>query len=206
MTDDADADTDTDGDLAWTTLDSGVAYTCPGFDVVHEEVRLPDGAETDYDYLDEPPAAVVLPFTPAGEVVLIEEWRQAVGRVNRGLPAGTMEPREPDPTAAARRELTEETGYEAGSIEPLVTVEPANGIADSVHHHFRARDCTPTGEQDLDADERIRVDTAAFEDLLADVLAGAVRDGRTVTAVLFHAATAGASDRAIDGLDARRDR
>jgi ADP-ribose pyrophosphatase len=196
VTDDSDAqanaDADADADLAWTTLDSDVAYTCPGFDVVHDEVRLPDGAETDYDYLDEPPAAVVLPFTPDGEVVVIEEWRQAVGRVNRGLPAGSMESGESDPTAAARRELTEETGYEAGSIEPTVTVEPANGVADSVHHHFLARECTPTGAQDLDADEQIRVDTVAFEDLLTDVLAGTVRDGRTVTAVLFYAATGGA--------------
>jgi ADP-ribose pyrophosphatase len=201
-------DADPDDDLAWTTLDSDVAYTCPGFDVIRDEVRLPDGVETDSDYLDEPPAAVVLPYTPAGEVVLIEEWRQAVGRVNRGLPAGTMEPGESDPTAAARRELTEETGYEAESIDSLVTVEPANGIADSVHHHFRAHGCVPTGEQNLDPDEQIRVQTVAFADLLADVLAGAVRDGRTVTAVLFYAASeaSGADLECADAPDGGRER
>jgi ADP-ribose pyrophosphatase len=174
-------------ELAWETLSSETAYTCPGFDVVHEDVRLPDGTETDYDYLDEPPAAVVLGFTPGGEVVVIEEWRQPVGRVNRGLPAGSMEGGE-DPETAARREFEEETGYEADSMDHLLTTEPANGVTDTLHHHFLAEGCTPTGEQDLDGDEDIRVDTAAYDDLLGAVLAGDVRDGRTVLTLLFHAA------------------
>jgi ADP-ribose pyrophosphatase len=120
------------------------------------------------------------------EVVVIEEWRQAVGRVNRGLPAGSME-RGEDVEAAARRELAEETGYEAASIEALVTVEPSNGIANSVHHHVVARGCTPTAERALDHNESIRVDTAAYDDLVAAAVAGDLRDGRAVLALLVHA-------------------
>ena len=178
----------TDDPLAWETLSSETAYTCPGFDVIHEDVRLPDGTETDFDYLSEPPAVVILPFTPEGDVVLIEEWRQAVDRVNRGIPAGTTEPDDDDFATAARRELAEETGYEAERIEPLETVEPANGVANAVHHHFVAHGCTPTAEQDLDHDESIRVTTAPFEDLYEDVLAGEVRDGRMALALLAYAA------------------
>jgi len=178
-----------DRDLAWETIDSDIAYSCPGFDVVHDDVRLPDGTETDYDYLDEPPAAVILGFTPDGEVVVIEEWRQPVGRVNRGLPAGSMEGEE-DPEGAARREFTEETGYEADSMEFLLATEPANGVTDTVHHHFLAEGCTPTGEQALDDDEEIDVETVEYEELLSSVLAGDVRDGRTALTVLFYAAKA----------------
>ncbi len=50
--------------LAWETLESRVAYSCPGFDIVNESVQLPDGTETEFDYLSEPPSVCVLPFTP----------------------------------------------------------------------------------------------------------------------------------------------
>ncbi|MFC6824116.1 NUDIX hydrolase [Halopelagius fulvigenes] len=173
MTDDAD-------ELAWETTDSAVDYSCPGFDVRRDEMVLPDGTETDFHYVSEPPAVVVLPFTPDGDVVVIEEWRQAVGRVSRGLPAGTVEPEDDDVTVAARRELAEETGYEADEVERLCTVEPANGLLDSVHHFFVARDCEPTAEQELDFNESIRVSVEAYDELLAAAVDGELRDGRAV--------------------------
>lgn len=172
--------------LAWETDDRRVAYTCPGFDVINETVRLPDGEETEFDYLSEPPAVVVIPFTDEGDVVLIEEWRQAVDRINRGFPVGGVEPDDPDLEAAARRELAEETGYEAETVESLVTVEPANGIADSVLHVFVARGCRPTAEQRLDHNESIRPSRASYDELLDAVRAGEIRDGRTVLGVSYY--------------------
>jgi ADP-ribose pyrophosphatase len=174
-----------DDSLAWETTDREIAYTCPGFDIVREDVRLPDGTATDYDYLADSPAVVVLAFTPDGDVVLVEEWRQAVKRVNRALPAGSVEGDE-DLAAAARRELTEETGYEAGSIEQYATYEPANGISDAVHHYFVAEDCTPTGSQQLDFNESIDATTEPYDDLVAAVRDGEMRDGRTALGVLQH--------------------
>jgi ADP-ribose pyrophosphatase len=177
--------------LAWETLDSETDYTCPGFDVVRDDVRLPDGTETDFHYVSETPSVVVLPFTPDGDVVVIEEWRQAVGRVNFGLPAGTLESEDADPLAAARRELAEETGYEAGGIEHIATYEPGNGLFDSVFHYVVARGCAPTAEQDFDHSESIRVDTTTFGDLEERALTGELRDGRSALAVLQYALQAG---------------
>lgn len=172
--------------LSWKTLDRQVAYSCPGFDVVNECVQLPDGTETEFDYLSEPPSVCVLPFTPDGDVVCIDEWRQAVSRVSHGLPVGGVEPVDDDLEAAARRELAEETGYEAGELESLVTVEPANGIADAVLHFFVARGCRPTAKQRLDHNESIRPTTTPFDDLLEAIRDGDVRDGRTVLAVSYY--------------------
>jgi ADP-ribose pyrophosphatase len=173
---------DTGDPLVWTTTGSDVDYTCPGFAVRRDAVRFPDGTEGAFHYVDEPAAAVVLPFTAGGEVVLVEEWRQAVGRVSRGLPAGSLEAGE-TPAAAARRELAEETGYAAGDVDHLRTVEPANGLASTVHHHFLARDCEPTADRALDADESIRVVTVPYDDLRSAVVEGRLADARTVVAV-----------------------
>jgi len=179
-------DEDSTDPLAWETTSRSVAYDCPGFEIAHEEVRLPDGTETDFDYLVDDPAVVLLAFTPDGEVVVIEEWRQAVGRVNRGLPAGGVEDEDADLAAAAHRELTEETGYEAESVEKFGEFEPTNGVADAVHHYFLAEGCRPTGEQDLDFNESIRVTTKPYDDLLDAVKRAEIRDGRTALGVLTH--------------------
>jgi ADP-ribose pyrophosphatase len=174
-------------DLAWETTGTETDYRCPGFDVRRDDVRYADDEPGEYHYVDEPPAVVVLPFTPDGDVVVIDEWRQAVGRTNRGIPAGTMEPTDRDDVErAAARELAEETGYEAASFERLTTIEPANGVTNAVHHHVLATGCTPTAERDLDDDESIAVETVPYDDLLASVLDDGLRDGRVVTAVTWY--------------------
>ncbi|MEA5388532.1 NUDIX hydrolase [Haloarculaceae archaeon H-GB11] len=176
----------TDG-LSWNTLAQSIAYTCEGFDVVNESVRLPDGTDAEFDYIAEGESVVVLPFTTDGEVVVIEEWRQAVERVNRGLPAGSMEDHDDHPEQAVHRELEEETGYVAGDVDHLTTVEPANGFADAVFHYYVATDCEPSGDQQLDYNESISVDTTTFEDLLDAAREDDLRDGRTMLAVCYYA-------------------
>jgi len=180
---------------AWEMLDSRVAYECEGFEVHNESVRLPDGTETEFDYLSEPPSVVVLAFVddpadPAAPedrtVVTIEEWRHAVGRVNYGLPAGGVEPGDDDLRAAAHRELAEETGYAADRVEPLVSFEPTNGLADSRFHYALAYSCTPDADQQLDHDETIRVHTTTLGELRRKITTGEIRDGRTAMGVLFH--------------------
>ncbi len=171
--------------MNWTTVESRVAYSCEGFDIVNETVELPDGERTEFDYLREDETVVVLPFTPEGRVVVIDEWRHAVGRVNRGLPAGTVEAdEETDP--AVVRELAEETGYRPEEIEHMTTVEPANGFSDALFHYYIARGCEPAEEQDLDSDESITVTTTSFEELVEAAREDELRDGRSVLGVLYY--------------------
>ncbi len=166
----------------WRTVSQERAYSCGGFDIINETVELPSGEEAEFDYLSETESVVILPFTPAGDVVTIREWRHAVRRVNHGLPAGSLEPGE-EPQDAVGRELVEETGYEPGTVEHLSTIEPSNGFSDAVFHYFVARDCEPAGEQDLDDDETIEPDICSFEELSESVRTGTFRDGRSAFAI-----------------------
>jgi ADP-ribose pyrophosphatase len=176
----------TEDELAWEPVDVQTSYACDGFEVITEQVRLPDGTETDFDYLREGESVVILAFTTNDEVVVIEEWREAVDRVVFGLPAGSIRDDE-DPAAAVDRELAEETGYEAGPVEHLATFEPANGFADSLFHYYVARECTATGEQDLDHDESIRVSTTDFSELTTAIRDGTLRDGRSALGIMYAA-------------------
>jgi ADP-ribose pyrophosphatase len=174
-------------DLSWETLGAQTVYTCEGFDVVNEDVQFPGDGVAGFDYVAEGESVVVLPFTTDDEVVVIDEWRHPVRRVNRGLPAGGIEPDDDKPRAAVARELEEETGYEPGSVEHLTSVEPANGFADSVFHYFVARECTPSGNRNLDYNESMEVATTTFEELVDAARDGELRDGRTMTGVLYYA-------------------
>ena len=178
-------------DLAWETLDSETEYTCPGFDIVRDDVAFPDGERGSFHYVTDAPSVIVLPFTADGDVVVIEEWRQPVGRVNYGLPAGGLEDDDADLSAAARRELREETGYEADAVELIATYEPSNGLFDSVYHYVVAHGCERTADQELDDNESIRVGTTTFADLQERAAAGDLRDGRSALGVLQYAARTG---------------
>ncbi|MFB6227923.1 MAG: NUDIX hydrolase [Halobacteriales archaeon] len=173
-------------DLAWETLDSETDYTCSGFAVTRDRARLPGGDVTEFHYVSEPPSVVVIPLTPDEEVVVIEEWRQAVNRANLAFPAGNADPEDDDLAAAAHRELREETGYVADEVEHLAAAEPANGFTDAVHHYFVGTDCLPNGSQELDDDESIRTELTTMDHLRERLRKGNLRDGRTALGVFYY--------------------
>ncbi|MEQ8815471.1 MAG: NUDIX hydrolase [Thalassobaculum sp.] len=110
-------------------------------------------------------------LTPAGELVLIEEYRHGGGAVVRGLPAGTVEQAE-DPQAAMARELAEETGYEAAAwiALPVMWANPA--LMNNRAHSFLALDARPTGTRSLDPGETIEVVLRPATDAFGDLMAG----------------------------------
>jgi ADP-ribose pyrophosphatase len=84
--------------------------------VVQRTLLLPDGREASWDLLDTPATVAVLPLTPDGRVVCVRQYRVGPERVVLSVPGGLVDDGEDVATAAAR-ELREETGYVAGSVE-----------------------------------------------------------------------------------------
>ena len=107
------------------------------FGVERRRVPTRDGGSAIREVVVHPGAVVVLPFLDDGRVVMIRNRRFAVDETLWELCAGTLEPGE-DPAVTAARELVEETGYEASSIEALTTFYTSPGICDERMYAFVA--------------------------------------------------------------------
>jgi ADP-ribose pyrophosphatase len=151
------------------------------FDVTIENVTLPNGASTDMTIIRHPGAAAIVPLTADLQVLMLKQYRHAIGRDWWEIPAGTFNHRE-DPMACAQRELAEETGYKASIWDPLGSISPVPGYSDERIHLFLARDLSRTRQQ-LDFDEIIEVHALALDQVLAMIMNGQVEDAKTIAAI-----------------------
>ncbi|HEV8339426.1 MAG TPA: NUDIX hydrolase [bacterium] len=151
-----------------------------------DDVRLPDGRTAQREVVDHPGAAVIVPLTDGGEILMVRQYRYAVGDVLLELPAGTLE-RGEDPLACARRELAEEVGAEAARWETLAVLYPSPGVLTEVMHLFLARELTegpPRGAEEED----LTIERLSFAEALERVRRGEIRDAKSVAGLLLAAA------------------
>src|SRR6202166_3371419 len=116
-----------------------------------DRIRLPGGAEHDFEMIHHPGAAAIVPLLPSGEVLMLRQYRYATGACLLEVPAGTLEPGESAEQCAAR-ELQEETGYRAGTLQPLGWIWTTPGFTDERIWLYLARDLAG-GVQALERDE-----------------------------------------------------
>ena len=160
-------------------------YDVPGQGRVHRELVVHPGAVVILPLLSPAPAGTPSVNGEYPAVVMIRNYRFAVGQELLELPAGTLEPGEP-PIACAARELEEETGYVAEHIEPLCEFYTTPGFTDERMHVFVATGLTKT-VQKLDATEQIRVDIIPLADALSATTDGRIIDGKTIAALqVYH--------------------
>jgi ADP-ribose pyrophosphatase len=145
-----------------------------------DRVRLPDGREATREVLRHPGAVAVVAQRDDGRVVLVRQFRHAVGQELLELPAGKLGPGE-DPLDCARRELEEETGYRAGRWERLGSFLTSPGFTDEIMHLFLARELVP-GWHRPDDDEFLEVVEADPAELLRT---GGILDGKSILGLLL---------------------
>ncbi len=151
------------------------------FDTTVENVTLPNGVTVDLDVLRHPGAAAIVPLTSDNEVVMIHQYRHAIGRMLWEIPAGTLDNNE-EPQACARRELIEETGFRAATWHDLGAVTPVAGYSNERIRLFLALDLSPA-EQDLDMDEVLEVHPLPFQRVVEMIAANEIEDAKTIVAI-----------------------
>lgn len=151
--------------------------------VYRDDIALPDGKPAFREYIRHVGAVCVIPITDAKEVVCVKQYRYAVGEVLLEIPAGKLDSKEEDPEAAARRELREETGAVCGKLTYLGKYLGSPAILDECIHMYLAEELT-FGDTDFDEDEFLQIVRIPLVDLVEDVMAGKISDGKTQIAVL----------------------
>jgi ADP-ribose diphosphatase len=156
-------------------------------------IATPSGTEVERIVIAHPGAVAVVPLID-DDVILIEQYRAAVEDVVLEIPAGKIDGPEHDRRAEARRELAEETGFIARTLEPLTELWTAVGFSDERITIFLADDVThgtrsPVGSEE----EEARIVRMPLEAAVDMVMRGEITDAKTVAGLLMTAVRRGSA-------------
>jgi ADP-ribose pyrophosphatase len=153
------------------------------FTLQKENITLPNGVTLNIDIIRHPGASAIVPISDAGEVILIRQYRHAVGVFIWEIPAGTLNKGE-TPLACARRELVEETGFSAQVFAELGQIVPVPGYSDERIHLFLAKGLG-LAKQNLDSDELLDVHHVPLNEAIEMIKRGEIVDGKTIAGLLL---------------------
>ena len=156
----------------WEVFESERVYHTPIFDLHRRASTHPERGRRDFFVLDLPSWVNIIPLTPNNDVVMVKQFRHGIGGFTLEIPGGMVDPEDPDPAFAARREMQEESGYDSEIILPLGKVHPNPAIQPNFCYTFLARDVrrvrkphhNPDGSEET---EVIKVPLAKVKDLIA---------------------------------------
>ena len=172
-----------DDALRETTIASEVVFDGVLLSVRSDRIRLPDGRESVREWIDHSGAVLVVAEQADGQLVFVRQYRYAVGRAVLELPAGRIDPGE-DPETCGRRELREETGFEARQWQHLGTIEPCFAYSSEVIDIYLARELTAVGTQ-LDDDEFLEPLLLSRQEAEAAARDGRITDAKTIAALFL---------------------
>jgi len=158
------------------------------FTVRVETITLPKGGRVDAEIIRHPGSVVLVPITSNGGIVLVRQYRHAIGRWVWELPAGSLEHGE-DPQKAAARECQEEIGLIPSGVEKLGALFPTPGYCDEEMNFYRLTGLRTPGDGDgpaqPDEDEDIESKAFSVAEIRAMVDHGEIIDMKTVAALYW---------------------
>jgi ADP-ribose pyrophosphatase len=165
------------------TISSRIAWSCPWYRVRQDEIITPNGRPGVYNVIEKSDAVWIVPITPAGEVLMVYQYRYTVDEWCWEVPAGSVKPGQ-SLEEAAWEELREEVGGLGGELSYVGRAFLANGICNEVGHFFLATGVA-TGETHHEAAEVITVHRVPIADALAMARDGRISDGPTALALFL---------------------
>lgn len=168
----------------WTTVSSRRIYHSEWLELRRDQAYMPDGTPSAYEHLVVPGSVTVLAVDADGRVAVTRQWIYPHGETQWRLPTGRIDPADSGPSAAARRELREETGISARELRELGRINCADSLTNHREYSFLATGLT-TGSPDLEPGESdLEVWWLPFEDVRALVAAGELPHAGSAFAVL----------------------
>jgi ADP-ribose pyrophosphatase len=166
-------------------IESTTVFEGRVFTVTHDRVELPHGVETTLDIVRHRGSVVLIPMPDPSSVILVRQYRHAIGQHVWELPAGSLEIGE-DGDVAALRECHEEIGQLATHAERIASLYPSPGYTTEVMHFYRLTGLhVPDHTAHQDEDEHLEPKTFSLADLRALVTSGEITDMKTVAALQF---------------------
>ena len=175
--------TDDHETLVETQVASERVFAGALLDVRRDRVRLPDGSTATREYVVHPGAVAIIPILDSGELLLERQFRYAVGAELVELPAGKIDPGE-STLATARRELLEETGYEAAAWTYVTTIVPICAYSTERIELWLARGLRHVGRR-LDQGEFLDTFPLSVADALEWIRDRRIVDAKTILGILW---------------------
>ena len=174
--------------LPLRTVSSKIVFRGRVFEVSRDRVREPNGVTAVREVIRHSGSVVILAVDDSqGEprVLLERQYRYAARDFMFELPAGRIDPDE-DALTAGKRELREETGYTARRWKRALFFYPSPGVLEETMTVFLARGLKP-GVAQPESDERIEHQLVPLSRVVAQIMSGRIRDGKTIASVLWFA-------------------
>ena len=154
-------------------------------DYYRDLMRLPDGKEVEWDTIDHKGAAAVVPVLPDGRIIMVRQYRNALERETLEIPAGGLNGRDEPTLDAARRELSEETGFVSDNLEILLSIRTTVAFCNEKIDIYVARDLK-SGSQHLDEDEYVEYEAYTVDELVSKIYSLEIQDSKTICAILAY--------------------
>ena len=164
-----------------STLERQTVFEGKFLKVRRDLARLPDGATATREFVMHPGAAAMVPIGGDERILVERQFRYAMGQMYVEIPAGKIDAGETS-IQTARRELLEETGYEAQQWGFLTRIHPAIGFSDEVMDIYLARDLS-LRERAMDVDEFLEIEWVTLGWMMDELRAGRLPDVKTQIAV-----------------------